>query len=538
MTSFPTAVPGFAPGALTEGTRAVFGRLGTRAWAFVRAHPVLLVTLLVTAVIRSWNFTGTPATWNDDEGTYTAQAYAMLHYGTIAHYTYWYDHPFLGWLQIAAWAWLTDGFARYNDTAIMIGRELVAIYGVVSGALLYGLCRQLRIAKVFSGIALVLFMVSPIALFYGKMVFLDNLMVPWLLASLVFAVAAGKRMLAVIPSGICFGIAFLTKETVLPFVVALLALVAVSSGKGFRFRNVVYTTAFLTFFGVAAYIVFAAIKGELLQGPGHVSLESAIRWQLLTRTDSGPILAHNSTFMGWLDLDPYLLAGGLAMSVLCLFRLRFLPVAALVLVGAALIVRGGYLPSPYVIVLLPIAALSIAAAAQVIWETGRQSRFLQVGTSLLGSVLIVLFAIQAGPLWTQRAVHSFTNDGVRSEQQAIGWVTSHSPAADGNRIIADENVWIDLINRGYARDSVDWFYKVDSDPAVKQRYLPADGNPADAWQSVDYVVIPDIGKTIIASVPTMRAAIAHSHVVATFGGAKGHGFGSYIVYKVSHEGEK
>ena len=50
----------------------------------------------------------------DDEGTYTAQAWAIEHWHTLAHYTYWYDHPPIGWLVIAAWTWptqaLSDGF--------------------------------------------------------------------------------------------------------------------------------------------------------------------------------------------------------------------------------------------------------------------------------------------------------------------------------------------------------------------------------------------------------------------------------------------
>ncbi|WP_158277089.1 hypothetical protein [Serinibacter arcticus] len=29
----------------------------------------------------------------DDEGTYTAQAYAVERLGELTHYTYWYDHP-------------------------------------------------------------------------------------------------------------------------------------------------------------------------------------------------------------------------------------------------------------------------------------------------------------------------------------------------------------------------------------------------------------------------------------------------------------
>src|SRR6267154_524145 len=37
----------------------------------------------------------------DDEGTYVAQAWALRTRGSLSHYTYWYDHPPLGWMQLA-----------------------------------------------------------------------------------------------------------------------------------------------------------------------------------------------------------------------------------------------------------------------------------------------------------------------------------------------------------------------------------------------------------------------------------------------------
>lgn len=34
----------------------------------------------------------------DDEGTYVAEAWAVITHGQLSHYTYWYDHPPLGWI--------------------------------------------------------------------------------------------------------------------------------------------------------------------------------------------------------------------------------------------------------------------------------------------------------------------------------------------------------------------------------------------------------------------------------------------------------
>ena len=64
--------------------------------------PVLGILLMLTAAVRLINLMGSPARL-DDEGTYMAQAYAVAKWGELAHYTYWYDHPPAGWLQLALW---------------------------------------------------------------------------------------------------------------------------------------------------------------------------------------------------------------------------------------------------------------------------------------------------------------------------------------------------------------------------------------------------------------------------------------------------
>ena len=61
--------------------------------------------LLVVLTVQGWNIAGYP-TVSDDEGTYLAQAWALQHGLGLAPYTYWYDHPPFGWMQIAVMSWL------------------------------------------------------------------------------------------------------------------------------------------------------------------------------------------------------------------------------------------------------------------------------------------------------------------------------------------------------------------------------------------------------------------------------------------------
>ena len=65
------------------------------AWAF----PFALATLATAG--HAVGFTRSPMFF-DDEGTYASQAWSVTHLRALAPYTYWYDHPPLGWLVLAA----------------------------------------------------------------------------------------------------------------------------------------------------------------------------------------------------------------------------------------------------------------------------------------------------------------------------------------------------------------------------------------------------------------------------------------------------
>ena len=90
----------------------------------------LLTTLVI--VILTVNISGFPMA-SDDEGTYLAQAWAVATGKGLAHYTYWYDHPPLAWIQLAALSWIPDLFG-VTGPAVTAGR--VAMIPVVAVCLL------------------------------------------------------------------------------------------------------------------------------------------------------------------------------------------------------------------------------------------------------------------------------------------------------------------------------------------------------------------------------------------------------------------
>src|SRR5690242_14055748 len=83
----------------------------------------ITLLLVVVAFARGYNAFHYPY-YESDEGTYMSQAWAVLHLGELAPYTYWYDHAPGGWLQIAVWSLLTGGFTTFG-APVNSGRMMI-----------------------------------------------------------------------------------------------------------------------------------------------------------------------------------------------------------------------------------------------------------------------------------------------------------------------------------------------------------------------------------------------------------------------------
>ncbi|GAA3343637.1 hypothetical protein GCM10020358_43660 [Amorphoplanes nipponensis] len=80
------------------------------------------------------------------EGTYLAQAWAVQHGQGLAHYTYWYDHPPLAWIQLAGLAWLPTRALAPEMIAVAAGG--IAMLPVVGASLIlvYVISRRLEMS--------------------------------------------------------------------------------------------------------------------------------------------------------------------------------------------------------------------------------------------------------------------------------------------------------------------------------------------------------------------------------------------------------
>lgn len=493
---------------------------GVGAW--FRRHAASLTWLLpvvaITVIVQAWNMSGTPQRI-DDEGTYTAQAWAIMHLGEITHYTYWYDHPPLGWIQIAGYTGLTGAFARY-PFAVEAGREAMVFFSAVSSILLFVLARRLGAGRITAAAAGLVFALSPLALQYHRTVYIDNVATPWLLAAFVLVLSRRQQLAGFAGAAACLGIAVLSKETYLLALPFLIWMAVRRADKSTRRYTLSVAGAVLVIIG-GGYLLLAAVKGELLPSSGRVSLFEGITYQLGSRSASGSLFdpgsLANAAASQWWALDPVFIVLGSAAAVVGLFLRRVRPIAAMLVFLLAMMFRpNGYLPVPYVIMLIPFAALLVAYTAEraVLSIAGRARTRTRLGTGtrrglgITWAVTTAVALVVAVPLWGTQLRGFVLGNLDLPMQQAEQWVGDN--VSKSSRLLVDDAMWVDLVEDGFARNNVVWYYKLDTDGAV-ERQSP------NGWKDSDYVITTDSMRTGGNSSSDVRQAIENSTAVATFG---------------------
>ncbi|HZF92012.1 phospholipid carrier-dependent glycosyltransferase [Streptomyces sp.] len=486
---------------------------------------LLLCGLLLVAilVVQGWNIADYP-TLSDDEGTYLAQAWAVQEGRGLAHYTYWYDHPPLGWIQIAVLTWIP---ALISPDSMTVGsmRAAMLLIGAVSAVLVYVLGRRLALPRWAAALGMALFGLSPLAVVLQREIFLDNLAVMWTLLAFTLAASPSRHLWHHFGAGIAAATAVLTKETMLVVLPALLLTMWRHSHRDTRKFAVTGAITACALIGLS-YPLFALLKGELLPGDGHVSLWDGILYQM-SRPGSGFILDPGSGSYGvlqsWLYYDRVLPLGGLAGALLLLLTWRW-SVTARALAGPALTVAilalvalrpDGYLPAMYIIQALPFLALVLAggtaSVAHAVLHKRRRAGRRPHARYALAAVLALAASAYAVPRWYDGARTAITTDANAPYRAAARWLGTEVEHPGDTRVLVDDALWLDLVHQGYEPGlGAIWFYKADLDPAVT-RTMPR------GWRDLDYVVASPTVRRDAVDLPNVRAAIEHSAPVAVFG---------------------
>ncbi|MGW5660128.1 ArnT family glycosyltransferase [Streptomyces sp. NPDC003758] len=499
------------------------------AFRFRGSRPDLIlcgVLLAAILTVQGWNIADYP-TLSDDEGTYLAQAWAVQNGHGLAHYTYWYDHPPLGWIQIALLTWIP---AHLDAGLMTVGSMRVAmlLVSAVSAVLVHVLARRLKLPMWASGLAMVLFGLSPLSVVLQREIFLDNIAVMWTLLAFTLAASPSRHLWHHFGAGLAAAAGVLTKETMLVVLPAVFLTMWRHSHRDTRKFALTGAITACALIGLS-YPLFALLKGELLPGAGHVSLWDGIRYQM-SRAGSGFILDPGSGSYGvlhsWLYYDRVLPLGGLAGALLVLLTLRW-SVTARTLAGPALAVAvltlvamrpSGYLPAMYVIQALPFLALVLAGtAASVVhlvtrrWRGGTEMPYVTWARYAVAALLVAAAAAYVVPRWYDGDRTAVTADANAPYRAASHWLGSQVSDPKDTRVLVDDALWLDLVHAGYRPGlGAIWFYKADLDPAVT-RTMPR------GWRDLDYVVASPTVRRDAVDLPNVRAALQHSTPVATFG---------------------
>jgi hypothetical protein len=472
-------------------------RRPSRSPAQRRERTVVGLGLLLVGVVHSLNLAGWPRYW-DDEGTYFSQAWAVQHLGALAPYTYWYDHPPLGWLQLAGLSWLPDLLLGEDvNSSLLSGRIVMVAYTLATALLTYVLATRLGLSRSWALAAMLLWALNPLVVFEGRQILLDNIALPWVLGAFVLALSRRKHLGLHVASGLCFGVAVLSKETTIVFLPALLLALWQSAYRPTRAFALTGFSVIVTILG-SMYLLFALIRSELFPGSENVSLYEALVFQLAGREGSGWLLDPNgpaqgayASLSGWLDLDSgVLVVGGVVAGLITLAVRRLRPVGVAILVAALVALRpAGYLPQMYVVAVLPFCALAVVGVLHLAWRRVRWMPALWArvvtGAALVVGVAAVLAAL---PLhdWQYNYRAALTDDTNDIHAETVDYVADALPR--DATVVVDNALWNDLVDRGWDSEDVLWFYKVDSDGEVVEQV-------GGTRHGIDYLVwTPDLGR--------------------------------------------
>lgn len=491
-----------------------------RRWWFTAEQLALTALVILATSVSVWNLNGAPA-YQEDEGTYTSQAFSVLE-GRLAPYTYWYDHPPLGWIQLGALAWIPHALGVGDGTIIGSTRYVIPVFFIFTTIMIFKISRRVGLQLPLAVVTVVIFILSPLSLVLGRQIYLDNIGVPWLLLAFYLALSRKRALWHHIGAGIFFAVSVLSKETLAIFGPALLLVLLNRPAWSNRIFSVV---GFLSFGGMMLliYPLLALLRSELLDGEGHVSLQSALSYQFLERSGSGSIFEAGSSraelLEGWFYFDQYLIVAGVVGAVLCLFRRNLQWIFVAVASFATPVIAGqGYLPAMYVLGVLPFLSLAVGGGLSVLWgltlekwvkRRGTAGR--TVGRTVASLVICSGLLFMSIPQWFEQDRVLLTSQQNTDWRQALQWTKDNVSRDDV--VLAPYSMWQDLKSSGWPGP---WAVIVTEKIDLDSQFLVEhpEGTAAVDWIIVGPIVVDNVKNLDLTQVGEL---IENSHPVATFG---------------------
>jgi len=287
-------------------TQAERDRLSAATTIFgIKPRLLLAGILVLSGYIHLWNPAGFPAIFYD-ESRYVQDAVRLLETGILQDR--FYNHPFFGWIAIAGFlkaAGYLEAISTATDPSSLtlvyaIPRLFMGLLAVLDTFLIYKIAKKMfgwRTAAIASS----MFAVMPMSWMF-RMVLLDSILLPLILSSVLFALYAkdsGRHVMLVTLSGICLGLAILTK--IPAFAVIPPVLILICSARPRRHAVLWLVPVILI---PAAWPAYAASMGQFN------NWANGIMWQM-GRDNGGLVTAADAMFR----IDPVVMCTGLAGTV-------------------------------------------------------------------------------------------------------------------------------------------------------------------------------------------------------------------------------
>jgi 4-amino-4-deoxy-L-arabinose transferase-like glycosyltransferase len=472
---------------------------------------LMLIVSLVTGTLTHGYHLFVYPLYITDEGIYMEQAWSILREGRMSPYTYFYDHAPAGWIVLAGWVGMLPHQFETFGNAINTGRVLMLLAHIASIYLLFQVTYRLSHSGLAAFIAVFLFNFSPLAVYYQRQVFLDNLMVFWVLLSLYLITRNDGRVVTLLLSGLAFGIGVLTKENTIFFAPAFAYLLYTQVRRWPNYRFGLGFWVYAALATISLYFLFATLKNELLPShfnfnlnnppADHVSLLYSIWWQL--HRSQGSILDLNSYFWVivkiWLSKDTFILVGGVvAVGINLLFGLQerrknpnVLIVALLAAGYAFYIVKGSQMLEFYIVPLVPFLAMNLGmllnrCVAALIEGNGKLFSLATQWAIALSFVVALLSPVGGYFLDHDEYGKVVPHDLYKlpltyMQAEELAFIREHIPPTA--RIIMDDELWVDLHDGTPSYEYAHSHWKAASDPDIRDKLFHRD------WNNIDYIVM-------------------------------------------------
>jgi hypothetical protein len=451
-----------------------------------------------------------------DEGTYMSSAWAIMN-GMITPYPYGYGHPPLAWMQIAGWVQLTGGFFTFGN-ALNSGRVFMLLFALGSSLLVYLIARQISHSISIGLLAMVLFSLSPISLAYQRQVFLDNIGTFWLLLSLYLIITSKSHLSYIVLAALSFGIALLSKEVFLLFMPVLMYAVCLHS-TGYQRKFIIITFTYIVVSCGLAFVLMAVLKVELFPYSWHLPWDNHPHLSMLDtfvqQVQRGQVQGKFSdAWYEWTRADrPLMEVGIIAIAFNLLVGLwnhkqllillppfrsfkrwrgrdvasikdKHLLLALLAISFWFLLLRGGVVLSFYLIPMIPLLALNVAAAVSLILALiSKLVRFKLVYALLIFVIIRVIV-----PYDMQHDQTAFTLHPTSAQTEALVWVRNHVQRSA--MIVINSYFYMDLrepdgqgVGGAAVYPHAHVYWNVAYDPELHDLLLQ--GN----WDRIDYLVL-------------------------------------------------